>query len=502
MMISSLILLIGLIANYGGALQSGKERSDLNDRLCGAECIYVVLSTQWKISEPFHEFQRKLLPPESIGYSLDYLKSVADSYGCTTQYVPLEDLRSNGVPDNCCVIVHQKPAHFQIIRKVDKDVFWFVDTKLGQAIMAFPEVKLQYSNVCLLIAANPGDMAKSSNFASWFLVGFGILLGAVFVILLRKKLFSCFVVLILAGLAGCDRKVTGPELVCRQKSIHADDVEINKPLSFQFELMNHGDQPVLIDQINTSCSCASATMRTTKIAPRSKEILTATVTPSQNGSTEATIRLSSNDSRQPIMELRAYWTLASEVQFSIPRITCTLSNASDTEEVVFRVRGNSNGTIQLYCTEDEPDSPVGIHLSHVADRDWLIKFFVKAEVPGIYSGRVAARVANDEGDDLGEIPWVVKVEPNIQVHPASIWLGNKNKRSDIVELLVEKYIDGEIRVFDDKRNEILIEQVPLDSSTMLVRIDASVLEFLPLIDVVIGRESLQVPIERSLESKN
>jgi hypothetical protein len=117
-----------------------------------------------------------------------------------------------------------------------------------------------------------------------------------------RKIF--YLVVILVNFFYGSMAFAAPNLQIPEPKFDFGEVFQGEKVLHEFEFVNQGDEPLLVDRVTSSCGCTAVLVSEKNLAPGSKGKLQANFDSSRfNGSVSKTIYLYSNDPLRPVMQL-------------------------------------------------------------------------------------------------------------------------------------------------------------------------------------------------------
>ena len=125
---------------------------------------------------------------------------------------------------------------------------------------------------------------------------------------MKRKLFIIAIVSMITVFSCIDSngfdsvKVKGtPGIVFKEEVHDFGKIEYNGNGSFDFEFKNNGDQPLILNNVRTSCGCTASKYSKTPIMPDSTGLITVTFNTRLTGSFNKEIKVFSNAGEEPVV---------------------------------------------------------------------------------------------------------------------------------------------------------------------------------------------------------
>ncbi len=145
-----------LCAAVSASSLSGRAADQTGSRRqhCGSYCVYTALKLFGKGPPQFEQFEKALGPPPPDGYSLEQLKTGAESAGLSALAVSttLDALNARSQPFAC--IAHLNGRHFSLIAQADPASVILIDPPYT-SIIPHETLLAQWDGTCLLLSDSP-----------------------------------------------------------------------------------------------------------------------------------------------------------------------------------------------------------------------------------------------------------------------------------------------------------------------------------------------------------
>ncbi len=165
----------------------------------------------------------------------------------------------------------------------------------------------------------------------------------------ERTLAILFLVIISASAA----EATGPAISLERPAYDLGDVKAGKVVRDQVVVFNHGDSPLIVDDIHTSCGCTSAVMENRVIAPGQQSEMTIAFSSigQSPGRKTHIILVHSNDPNNPIMQMQVSANVVEQVSLEPSTVVLTLAGFQEHVDFPITARNNSMKPVTLMMSD-------------------------------------------------------------------------------------------------------------------------------------------------------
>jgi hypothetical protein len=194
-------------------------------------------------------------------------------------------------------------------------------------------------------------------------------------------------------------------------------------LTHSFTVKNAGTQPLVIDQVRTSCGCTAAALKTKEIPPGGTgQIEVSFETSGRAGANQKTITVTSNDKSKPSATLEIKATVEQLLGFEPRYVRLTTDYGTAKSEKTWLV-GKLVDQAKLAITKVESDKDVSVTLVEEKDGDKLkrgLEFKTKGDKVITGYGSVALTTGLPKPDQI-DLRFSWNVAGNLQVVPNKLY---------------------------------------------------------------------------------
>ena len=144
------------------------SENDDDGKLCGAECIYVVMRGLSPETCPsrFVELTEFLGQPEKKGYSLYELKSAVNHYGIFAECMKIDyEMLVDLLKENA-VVLHLLPGHFVLCKSATKEGIVVFDPSSKTSVLTMEQIKNEWQGNCLVLGTQAIVIGRKSTMFS------------------------------------------------------------------------------------------------------------------------------------------------------------------------------------------------------------------------------------------------------------------------------------------------------------------------------------------------
>lgn len=134
-----------------------------NEPLCGAECLYIALTTLGIGPNRFQQLCDELGKPHAEGYSLLELQQAAAKHGCHAECVNIGFDQLADLASNHEVILHMTPGHFMLCNSANEDEVMLMDSRRGFGKFTQSKLAESWTGNCLIVSTSPIVIERSST---------------------------------------------------------------------------------------------------------------------------------------------------------------------------------------------------------------------------------------------------------------------------------------------------------------------------------------------------
>ncbi len=328
------LLALTLTGQAGGT--AGLSREDSSDVLCGAKALYVALKALDLAPPSFDALRVELGEPDPKGYSVAELETVARRRGAKTLAVSTSLDRLRRRPEGFACITLSNREHFAVLYDVDEDEVYLVDPPNRHRVPR-KVFETQWDGVALLLSARELTAEEALNqensLGRWAGVGAGF--GGVLVFAglvwngVRKwsrRRLGCVIACVGLFGSGCGSGDPSLELSkviawriepgrLELGEVFTSDHERDIPVSGR--LVNLGDRPLTVLDVESSCGCTSVRVNPTVIPPGSQAQIVATLKLEDDGRPKAVqVSIHTDDPRHRTQQWEIEWSVRSRLSAS------------------------------------------------------------------------------------------------------------------------------------------------------------------------------------------
>ena len=174
------LVLVGMTAQISSS-QFTKRR--VEEKTCGAECLYIALSMLGKSPNRFTKLIEGLGVAEPDGYSMLTLRNFARKQGCFAECVSLSPSQLSSACKVALVIVRVKPNHYRICLDVRDNRVEYVDPGGMRGTESLDDLTSVWGGECLVVSDKPIVIRETRHFRIQFVLA--IVAGAIMLMVLK-----------------------------------------------------------------------------------------------------------------------------------------------------------------------------------------------------------------------------------------------------------------------------------------------------------------------------
>ncbi len=242
--------------------------------------------------------------------------------------------------------------------------------------------------------------------------------------------------------------VTGlPRIVVSDPVYDFGTVRQGTTVQHEFTLSNSGAANLKIERMHTSCGCTAAVIESDTIAPgKSTQVRVTFDTSGFQGAKMKSVRLYSNDAKQPSVVLTVQGTVQPDVEISVARVHFGDIRHGQTPSLKFTVSARSELGIKV---EDAVSRSPHIEL---ASEDFSadgragkrITIRLKDSIPvGLFRDRIVVRTSSGNNPVMN-IPVIARVQGDLRLDPTIVSFGliDAKSQSEISKIVRVEFAPG------------------------------------------------------------
>ena len=266
------------------------------------------------------------------------------------------------------------------------------------------------------------------------------------------NLLRIFAVFLLLHVPGCDTTTQSSRnlIVLPKLTLGGDDfVDIGsvspsgKPIELDFVILNDGNAPLEVSQVEPSCHCSRVSAVPEILMPGKHGVIRMVLDRTKLGQQSATATVYCNCLRNPIFKLKAAWEVRGEITASPSEISIDLqpgiSKSVSVELEISERIGQENVSVQSVLDHEGSD------IEHAAILENRICKLTLSAPPGASSNTTsgAIKIRSSTTDETLFVRWTVSVQARLSLTPRVVWFrSNSEMGSDVHSQILVRAINS------------------------------------------------------------